>query len=161
MQIDLGLMIYILSVVILILIGWVAYMHIKIKRLLAGSNAKTLEDTLVYAHSEIKNLREFEKQCLSYFTDVEKRLNRSIQAVETVRFNPFKGMGEGGNQSFSTILVNEKGEGVVLSTLNSRDRISIFSKPIAKFESPHELTEEEQAILEIARKKLNSKNSDK
>jgi hypothetical protein len=64
-----------------------------------------------------------------YLTTVEKRLKKSIQGVETVRFNPFKGTGAGGNQSFSTAFVNEKGDGVVLTSMYARDRISMFAKP--------------------------------
>jgi hypothetical protein len=76
-----------------------------------------------------------------------------VQAVETIRFNPFKGIGEGGSQSFSTSFLSESGKGVVISSLYSRDRVSVFSKPLDKFESTFELTPEEKDVI------LNSKNS--
>jgi len=126
MQIDTNLLIFIVAGVIIILLGWVLYLHIKIRRLLFGKNARTLEDTIFTTQKEIADLRNFEKECLAYFTDVEKRLGRSVQAVETVRFNPFKGMGEGGTQSFATALLSERGDGVVVSSLYSRDRVSVF-----------------------------------
>lgn len=154
MVIDFQLVIFILAVFIVILLGWTAHLQLKIRRLLSGKDARTLEDTIVHAHNEIRDLRNFEKECLAYFTQVEKRLQRSIQGVETVRFNPFKGIGEGGNQSFATIFTNEHGDGVVVSSLYSRDRVSVFSKPLSKFKSEYDLTAEERGVLNTAKEKL-------
>lgn len=154
MGIDFSLVIFILAGFIIILLGWVAHLQQKITRLLVGKNARTLEDTILHTQNELQDLRGFEKECLAYFTDIERRLNRSVQAVETVRFNPFKGTGEGGNQSFSTALVSERGDGVVVSSLYSRDRVSVFSKPLNKFQSEYDLTEEENRVVKAAREKL-------
>jgi hypothetical protein len=140
--------------IVVILIGWIIRLEIKIHRLLLGKNARSLEDSIVEAHNKLMHLDAFEKDSIAYFKNVEARLKRSIQAIETVRFNPFKGTGEGGNQSFSTTLVDEHGDGVILSSLYSRDRVSIFSKPLEKFQSEYELTEEEQRVVDEAKKNL-------
>lgn len=138
---------------IVILISWIVRLEIKIKRLLRGKDAKSLEDSIVSAHQNLDKLNDFQREVIQHFTNVERRLNRSVQAVETVRFNPFKGNGEGGNQSFSTAFVSQNGDGVVISSLYSRDRVSVFSKPLNKFESGFELTEEEKEVI------TNSKNT--
>ena len=122
-------------------------LEIKMRRLLGGKNGKSLEDAIVSAHKNLEQLNQFQKESINHFINVEKRLKRSIQAIETIRFNPFKGTGDGGNQSFSTSFVSENGDGVVLSSLYSRDRVSVFSKPVTKFESNFELTEEEKEVL--------------
>ena len=44
MQIDIVLLIYILIAIIVILIGWLTYMHIKVRRLLARGIVKSFED---------------------------------------------------------------------------------------------------------------------
>lgn len=138
---------YALIGVVIILLGWIIKLEMKLRKFLIGKDAKTLEDSILSAKDNIEKLNTFQKEVVSHFTNVEKRLNRSIQAVETLRFNPFKGTGDGGNQSFSTALLNQNGDGVVLSSLYSRDRISVFSKPITKFQSSFELTEEETEVL--------------
>lgn len=137
-----------------ILIGWVIRLEIKLNRLTAGKNGASLEEAIAEAHTAIGRMQHFQKESLGYYEEIEKRISRSIQAVETVRFNPFKGTGEGGNQSFSTALVSENGDGVVVSSLYSRDRVSIFSKPLKSFASEFELTEEEQAVVQEAQKNL-------
>ena len=136
-----------------ILVGWIARLEIKIHKLFKGKNAATLEDSIVSSLENLDKLNTFQREAISYFENIETRLGRSVQAVHTVRFNPFKGEGVGGNQSFSTSFINEKGDGVVLSSLYSRDRVSIFSKPLTKFQSSFELTEEEKGVI------LNSRNS--
>ena len=139
---------------IVILIGWIVRLEIKIKRLLIGKNAMSLEDSIVAAKQNLEELNDFQKEAMKHFIGVEKRLKRSIQTVETLRFDPFKGTGEGGRQSFATSFLSEDGQGVVISSLYSRDRVSVFSKPLEKFESSFELTEEEKEVVENSKKAL-------
>lgn len=146
--------IYVLSVIIIIFTVWLIRLEIKMHRLLKGKNAKSLEDTILHNVESIKHMREFQKEAVDYFENIENRLSRSIQSVETIRFNPFKGTGDGGSQSFSTSFLNEKGDGVVISSLYSRDRISIFSKPLEKFGSTFELTDEEKEVVKSAKEKV-------
>lgn len=146
--------IYALSFVVLLLIGLVIRLNLKVKKLLIGKDAKSLEDSIVKAGENLNSLNVFQNDVIKHFKNIEKRLSRSIQAVETIRFNPFKGTGDGGNQSFSTSLLNENGKGVVISSLYSRDRISVFSKPIENFESQFELTEEESEVLNASKSTL-------
>jgi hypothetical protein len=139
---------------IVILLAWIIRLEIRMHRLLMGKNAKSLEDSIVSAKDNLEKLNQFQKEAIEYFKNVEKRLQRSVQAIKTVRFNPFKGTGDGGNQSFSTALVSQNGDGVVLSSLYSRDRVSIFSKPVSKFESSFELTEEEKEVITSSKDEL-------
>jgi len=145
---------YALIALVIILVGWIIRLEIKVKRLLMGKDGKSLEDSIVSAKVNLEKLNDFQKEVISHFTNVEKRLNRSVQSVETLRFNPFKGTGDGGNQSFSTALISQNGDGVIISSLYSRDRISIFSKPVEKFQSTFELTEEESEVLNKSKNQL-------
>lgn len=130
-----------------ILIGLVVRLEIKVKKLLKGQDGSSLEDSIVGALQNLDKLNSFQQNVISHLEGVEKRLNRSVQAVKTIRFNPFKGTGEGGSQSFSTAFISENGDGAVISSLYSRDRVSVFSKPLENFESSFELTEEEKEVI--------------
>jgi hypothetical protein len=144
---------YGLVVLVVLLLIWIVRLELKIWRLLKGKDGKSLEDSIVASNKNLEKLNQFQREVVDHFINVEKRLKRSVQAVDTLRFNPFKGTGEGGNQSFSTAFVNENGDGVVISSLYSRDRVSVFSKPIQKFESNFELTGEEKEVI------INTKNN--
>ncbi len=130
--------------------------HRRIEKLVRGKDGGSLEDMIVALGEELLAIRTFQDQSEEYFALVETRLRRSIQAVETLRFNPWKGSGEGGNQSFATAFLNEHGDGVVFSSLHSRDRVSVFSKPVKKNESEFELSEEEVEAIAQAKKILAS-----
>ena len=77
------------------------------------------------------------------------KVKKSIRGLETVRFNPFPD--QGSNQSFAIGMLNEEGDGVVFSSLYSRDRMSVFAKPIKNNKSEYELSGEEQKALDKAR----------
>ncbi len=143
---------YALIALFVILLVWIVRLEVKISRLLRGKNAKSLEDSITEALKNLDKLNQFQREVINHFINVEKRLNRSIQAVKTIRFNPFKGTGDGGNQSFTTSFLSENGDGVVISSLYSRDRVSVFSKPLEKFESKFGLTEEEKEVVEYSKK---------
>ncbi len=151
MALDANTVIFILLGLIAVLIGWITWFEIRMNRLLRGKDAKTLEDSITNLLAELKELQSARTDIEKYLTNVEQRLRRSIQGVNTVRFNPFKDNGTGSNQSFATAFLDEEGNGVVVSSLYSRDRVSVYSKPIRKNSSEYELTEEEKGAISKAR----------
>ncbi|MEX0931122.1 MAG: DUF4446 family protein [Candidatus Paceibacterota bacterium] len=154
MTIDSSLIIYILLALVLILSLFHIRMEMKLRKFLLGRGSKNLDDTLAHVRSELKEYLEFKEGAEEYLKTVELRLRKCIQGNETIRFNPFKGSGAGGNQSFATAFVNENGDGVVLSSLYGRDHVSVFAKPIKKFSAVHELSAEEKDALTQAQEKL-------
>lgn len=151
MQNPLAIPFIILSVITLVLIFLVISMHLKLKRFLVGFDSDSVGDSLSFVSAGLKELEKFRSEMEEYLTSVEKRLKKSVQAVETVRFNPFKGMGAGGNQSFATAFLSEEGDGVVISSLYAREHSSVFAKPVAGGRSEHEMSAEEGEALEKAK----------
>ena len=148
------ILIYALSAILIFLVIWIMQLEKKIKNFTRGKNGKSREESIVRIKKGQDDLISFRKDMEQYLTDVEKRLRRSTQSIETIRFNPFKGDGSGGNQSFATAFLDENGDGLVISSLYARDRVSVFSKPIKKFSSEFELSEEEKMAVDDAKKKL-------
>lgn len=147
-------MIYVLLGLVLVLTILIIRLEARLRKLLKGRDAKSLEETINELHKGVSRLGIFQNESIEYLKNIEARLKRTVQAVETVRFNPFKGTGDGGNQSFATAFLNEKGDGVVVSSLYARDRVSIFSKPIKKLSSEFELTQEEKEAIRKAKESL-------
>jgi len=132
-------------------------LELKVRRLTRGANGKSLEAAIGGLGQSIIDLRKFEEESKSYFKNLEKRVRRSNQVIETIRFNAFKGDGLGGNQSFATAMLDEKGDGVVISSLYSRERVSVFAKAIIAFKSQIDLSEEEEQAVSTAQAKLAGK----
>ena len=134
-----------LAVVFLLLIRT----EVRLRRLLKGRDSKTIEDTLIHLTKNLKSFAQFTKKTDERLTKAEAELERSIQGVGIVRFNPFKGT-SGSNQSFSTAFLTKRGDGVVVSSIYSREHTSVFAKPIERMESKFGLTEEEKEAIEQA-----------
>lgn len=120
--------------------------------------SKNLDESLAVLEAEIKELKKFRTTAEDTFKNNDARLRKNISGLETIRFNPFKGDGSGGNQSFATAFLNEENNGVVISSMYSRDHVSIFSKPIKNLISEQgELTAEEKTALKKAKDAINVK----
>lgn len=137
---------------LLIFAFWMVKTEERLKRFFLGKKAKDLEDTIEAMLQDIAILQKAKEKMEKEYTNINKRLKKSIRGLETIRFNPFPD--QGGNQSFAISLLDEEGDGVVLSSLYARERASIFAKPIAKGQSEYELTEEEKEALWKAKEKI-------
>lgn len=157
-SISTDIVLYILIGITILLIAWIIRMEMRLTKILKGKKGSDLEETIHTLHGDIVKLNDFQNQSIGYMKNIEGRLKRSIQAAETIRFNPFKGSGSGGNQSFSSALINEKGDGVVFSSLYSREHVSVYAKPLKKFSSEFEMTAEEKEALSRAKESLNYHN---
>lgn len=144
----------ILSAGILIAIFLGLHTEWRLGRLMRGKSGKNLEEIIVENASDLNRFKQFRKELETYLETVEKRLHQSVRGVGTVRFNPFKGTGDGGSQSFASAFINEKGNGVVFSSLYVRERMSVFAKPLINGKSEYELTGEEWKAIKIAQQKL-------
>jgi hypothetical protein len=141
-------------VAVLLLLAWNIFLERRLHRLLLGGKAATLDESIGTLSLRADALEAFRTELESYLEHVERRLRRSLQGTSTVRFNPFKGTGSGGNQSFASAFLDEVGDGLVLSTLYARDHVSVFGKPVKKFTSEFELTVEEKEAVKSAREKM-------
>ncbi len=132
---------------ILVLAIFVFRTNTRINRLLQGKDAGSLEDTFKYLIEEVKRMNDNQVITEKTLHNLNNRLRRSLTGFKTIRFNPFPD--QGGNQSFAIALVNEEGDGLIVSSLYSRERTSVFAKPVKKGIAEYELTaEEKQALVE-------------
>lgn len=141
------------GIIFILFLVWIIYLHIRLSRMLRGKDARSLEDTVNEITREVNILADARAEIEQYLKNAEKRLRKNISGVHTVRFNPFKGTGAGGNQSFATAFLDEYGNGVVISSLYARDRVSVFAKPIVKQKSEFELSAEEKEAINGAAEK--------
>ncbi|OGI60104.1 hypothetical protein A2814_00870 [Candidatus Nomurabacteria bacterium RIFCSPHIGHO2_01_FULL_38_19] len=135
---------------IAIIVGavWIFTTEKRLKRFFMGKTAKNLEDTIIALGNDIAQLKKAKENAEKDIAIINTKLRKSIRGLETVRFNPFSD--QGSNQSFAIGMLNEDGDGVVFSSLYSRERMSVFAKPIKNNKSEYELTAEEKEALKKA-----------
>lgn len=141
-----SILVYILAGLIGILLIWIGLIEHRLKKLFAGTGAHNLEGVMVTLGGQVKALHDVQKKIDTHLLEIDTRLDTSIRNIQTIRFNPF--LDAGSNQSFAIALLNDKGDGVILSSLYARDRMSIFAKPITAGKSEFELSTEEKEVLE-------------
>ncbi len=146
----LSLVTYILAGVIVLLIVWVIRLEMRLRKYWRGKNGADLESHINEIGKSIDTLHLKQKDFSAHAQYLENKSRASIRNVEMLRFNPFKD--QGSNQSFAIAMLNDEGDGVVLSTLYSRERMSLFAKPIKNRSSEFELSVEEKEVLARASK---------
>ena len=65
----------------------------------------------------------------------------ALQRFHLVRYDAFEDMG--GRLSFSAALLDENGDGIVISSINGRTETRTYAKPIRNLTSDHNLSQEE------------------
>lgn len=80
--------------------------------------------------------------------DLRERISHDLARFAVVRYDAFEDMG--GALSFSAALLNEHGDGVVLSAINGRSETRSYAKGITAGRSEHSLSDEEAEAIEAA-----------
>lgn len=147
MDID-TILIYILIATNLLTLIWLVRTELRLKKFFGGKRATELENVLGSIQNGLSGIEGTHDEIKRRLLGAEKRLAKSIRSIKTIRFNPFTDSGS--NQSFATAIIDDHGDGVVLSSLYSRERVSVFAKPVVKGKPQYDLTEEEAKVLEEA-----------
>jgi len=130
----------------------IALLSRRIGNLSRGGDGKSLEGTIRTLHERVAALEENARKTASSLSNHEARITRAIQGVSVKRFDPFQNAG--GQQSFATALLNEKGDGVVISGIHARDGVRVYAKQVKDFKSERELSEEEAGAIEESKRTI-------
>lgn len=135
---------------IVVLLIYVIHLHAKINLFTRGETGASLETLIRQCVDSVAEIEKRNELISEHALSLDNRVSQSLRNAQTMRYKAFETGGS--NQSFSIALLNEKGNGVIITSLHARDRISTFAKPIEKYLSSYDLTEEEQAVIEESKK---------
>ena len=153
---NLALSFLILSGAFLLLLVFSIFLYLKLRKapfdIFEESQAKNLEDILIY---QSKTLKSLDKDIQELF-NISNQLNilsfKSLHKIGLVRFNPFKDVG--GDQSFALALLDGKNNGLLLSSLFTREGTRIYAKAVVGGKAEkHPFTQEEEKAIKLALKK--------
>jgi len=143
------------SLIILLLLAWNLFLQVRlentrkrIKIFFKGRKTKDLEEVIAEQVKRMKEMGDDIKKLFSQNKDLEKISNISIQKVGVIRFNPFQDTG--GDQSFAIALLDKSNNGLVISSLYTREGNRIYTKPIKNGVSIYHLSNEEQEAIQKA-----------
>jgi hypothetical protein len=143
------------AVVVLTLVGVVAIWQVarlrrRLNNLTRGADGLSLEGVLD-AHLESVTRVSRELSELTVRTGrLEASALRHYSRVGLVRFNPFEDTG--GNQSFALVLLDDREDGLVMSSLHARNGTRLYAKVLTSGRCDVALSAEEEQALRLARR---------
>ena len=148
-------LVIVLGVVLLLLIALATVQVRRTRRLAARLDAITrgseersleaiLEAHLTRVHDAIRQVEAVEGRA----TVLERDLRRALSRVGLVRYNPFEDTG--GNQSFALALLDEHGDGFVMSSLHARNQTRVYAKGVRAGQPDSAMSGEEHEALKAA-----------
>ena len=120
----------------------------KLSRLVEGGN---IEDHIMELEKRTKTQAAEIADLHAKADAFAEQLSLHPHVWELVRYNAFDDTG--GELSFSLVLIDDHGNGFVLSAIHGREESRIYAKRIQKGKSQHTLSSEEQEALKSALKK--------
>ncbi|EKE11369.1 MAG: hypothetical protein ACD_15C00099G0001 [uncultured bacterium] len=150
------IVIAVLAIFIFFTFFWTILLHKELKKIkqrsfdfFNGNSVKNIEDIIIDHSRIIKTLDKDIQELYNISNQINTLAHKGFHKFAMLRFNPFKEVG--GNQSFSLALLNGKNNGLVISSLYTREGTRIYTKAIINGASEkHPLTEEEKEVIKLA-----------
>jgi Protein of unknown function (DUF4446) len=152
---NLAAVLIVMAVAIVVLLVLVILQSIRIgravntyRRLVRDGSGGSLDDVLQAHVARVEQVRGRLGEIDAAQAVREHRSQTSIQHVGLVRFNPFEDTGS--DQSFALALLDDRRDGVVISSLHGRTNTRLFAKPVEGGASSHALSDEEAQAIRVA-----------
>jgi len=109
------------------------------------------EDILQAVSSQIEEVRALRGDIGAITAELQRlaeAFRGALQRFAVYRYDAFEDMG--GQLSFSAAILNDHGDGLVISCINGRQEARTYAKPVARASSPYNLSPEEQEAIRMA-----------
>ncbi len=116
--------------------------------LTGGDSSVSFVDAVKTQQSETKGLRTDVGRLREDLAAARADLSDALRHVAVVRYDAFGDMG--GRLSFSAALLDDAGDGLVLTSINGRTETRSYAKGVKAGESDHSLSPEEQQAIAYA-----------
>ena len=142
-----------LMVIMLIAIGFLVAVLLKLRKLrervealTAGADGVSLEEAIVANGKKLAQLDGEMQEFYHIASTIHTLAHKGIHRIGFLRFNPFKDLG--GDQSFALALMDGKANGVVISSLHTREGTRVYAKSIVGGDAvQHPFSDEERQVI--------------
>jgi hypothetical protein len=137
----------VLAIVVLILALRVRVLRRAQRRAFAGAERDLLE-VVAEQRAHLGNVDRDVRQLETRADELRALLSGTVSRVAVVRYDAFEDMG--GALSFSAALLDEGGNGMVVSAINGRSETRSYAKSVAGGTSDQNLSAEEVEVIDAA-----------
>lgn len=148
------IMIGISAVLILLIIMYLVCI-VKMKKLrkayncfMKGKDMESMEEVLMKQFDRIEVLEEADREKRKEINSLKILMQKSYQKAGLVKYDAFREMS--GKLSYALALLDQNDNGVIITSMYSRDGCFSYAKEVIMGESKINLSEEEQEALEKA-----------
>jgi hypothetical protein len=152
---NLSAVLIVMAVAIVVLLVLVILQSVRIgratdayRRLVRDGSGGSLDEVLQSHVARVEEVRGRLGEIDGVQATLEHRTQSSIQHIGLVRFNPFEDTGS--DQSFALAMLDDRRDGVVISSLHGRTNTRLFAKPVEGGASSHALSDEEAQAIRVA-----------
>ena len=136
----------------LLLVIMFAYFHVRIINLqkryatmMMDKDGESLESLMLARLDDIQKAKSDIMLLNNRCSSLKEQLENCVQKVGVVRFNAFEDTGS--DLSFAVALLDEKSDGVVISSIYGRSEARCYAKPITGGDSYYALSDEEKLAI--------------
>lgn len=137
-----------LAVVLIIILCKLKKLKRRVDSLTRGKDTESLEDIIVSYLERVESLEEGEEITRAALNAIKDNLKITYQKAGLVKYDAFREMS--GALSYSLALLDKENNGVLISSMYSREGCYTYAKEIIKGESKINLSEEEAEALKQA-----------
>lgn len=120
----------------------------RVDTLTRGKDTESMEDIILNFFERIEDLENEEKNTKNDIKDIKNNLKVTYQKTGLVKYDAFREMS--GALSYSLALLDKENNGVLISSMYSREGCYSYAKDIVNGESKLNLSEEEAEALKQA-----------
>lgn len=120
----------------------------RVDALTRGKDAESLEETIVKLFERIEFLEENEKKINHDIKEIKNNLKSTYQKIGLVKYNAFREMS--GALSYSLALLDQENNGILISSMYSREGCYTYAKDVIDGKCELNLSEEEEEALKQA-----------
>ncbi len=131
----------------------------RLSKFTTGKDAANLEEVITKRFSEIRQIVKNEKQQNRDIDLINDKFLTTFCKIGLVKYDAFKEMS--GKLSFSLALLTENHDGIIITSMHSREGCFTYCKEVTNEESYYVLSEEERLALNVAMGKDGAKEAAK
>lgn len=120
----------------------------RLNQFTTGNDSRNLEQVLAQRFSEMRQIVKNEKQQNADIKTVNDKFLTTFCKIGLVKYDAFKETS--GKLSFSLALLTENHDGIIITSMHSREGCFTYCKEISNEESYYILSEEEKLALNVA-----------
>ena len=150
--------IIVIVLIAIVIIQWMMMLNLgsKLKKIrksyvnmMEGAGVESLEGIIISLQEEQKLQNAEIEQAAHRIANMEARVPNLKSNIAIKRYNAFSNTGS--DMSFSVAITDDNKNGIVLTSIHSRDGAYMYGKPVEKGASQYSLTPEEQEVINAAK----------